>query len=427
MRNLGIVIVMLSAVFYFYNSATTDTSDLSFYSMYIIWAGGVYSIMHMVGARAFTQRHTKVRQELASILDIPPILHRNFFISMVLITGFVIGISLGVFYFMQGITPNLYRQMGLAVLLISIWGNLPVWLMRTFYFYETDRPQVPFYTYLYIPVWWTLVVLAQTVHWTGFFVVYTLPFVMMLGHRVLLNRQYMKFLHDVNISACLELLETKQPLGTYLFPQSQLYIQAVINYHLGQFDEAKTCAYQILEAKIGINMKLMLYQQAINLLGLIAMEVGAYATARSYLETSLRLSAHEAIIYDSLGEVYLREGEFPDYALKFFDTAISEATDSKEAWRKVSIPLHLAGRAWALAMLGRSSDVDSTIATIEADFKQNTLALVEFQYRLGCARLAQSKTDLAFEHFKQVDDLDKQSIIGQHAREMLVQLEDTSQ
>ena len=396
----------------------------------VYWLANVFgtffiALMVLWGMREFAQTHAKVRETLAAVMPIAPAQHRNFY----LVTAGVSGVScLAVsglswqFHRVDNFGLNIFGQI---YIIIAVGVTMAVFLARNLYFKERRRITKPMPSYLLI--WLPLggMTLANHLIWGG-------ELIILFGGVGLLqlfyqrfNQNFHKFVRAGDYASGLDYLQKHRLPFAYLQPHLKPYNEAYCYYHLGDFDAVKMRAFQILEAKEAINLALANYQQTLNLLGLAVLEAGAYAMARQYFEASLRLSADQSNIYDSLGKVYLRQGEYPDFAIKFFDTAISEAHDSKNKQLRAFLPLHLAGRAWALALLGRSTDVDSTIDTIEmGNLADNAPIFAEYHYRLGQARLAQGKNELAFEHFQQASTLDAQGITGRNARDLLIHIEE---
>lgn len=378
------------------------------------------SLSVVLGMREFAETHAKVRNVLVDLMPIESAEHRHF--------GFILAIviisSFGVTSLIILLTNNLIQDTFYARIQISVIWFVAVstifLVSRNFYFKERSRLNRPT-SYLLFGIF--LVLLVLVVEYASSFIIFS-PFILVGLHwrfAKRFNRKFDRYYHQGLYTQALQYLHRGFSPPNLLYLRSRDYSKLALNYLLGNFDTLKVDAEEILQAKKRINIPLTTYQQTINFLGLSALQNGDYLMAQQYLEAALKLAAPPSNLYGSLAEIYLAQGDYPDYALKLFDSAISEASNSKHFLE--TPPLNLAGRAWALAMLGRSVEVDSTIATLEVDFSHNIPLFSEYYYRLGHARLAQGKTDLAIEHFQFVVDVDQEGIFGKNAREMLAQIE----
>ncbi|MCI0714074.1 MAG: hypothetical protein L0154_28215 [Chloroflexi bacterium] len=407
----GLALFGLVGIEYFWLSFVCGSAGIAVFSMVILW-----------GMHDYARDHDKMREALSGILSIDPAPRRNLVLTFLLmvIAGCTVLFLLSLpFYSLHSNTrQNMWLYIASTALVI------PILLItaRNFYFLERERITKPFRSHILLWLAIGSVYVAEQVLSGGGLLVILLiiGYVALMQRRV--NQKLRMYGQKNEFTNYLEFVEGDPMPFRYFQPTFKSYNKIYAHLQLGDFEAAKEGAIDILQSKSAINIGLERYQQTINVLGL-AISGEHNLTAQKLLEAALSMGSPPSNIYDSLGDLYLSQKYAPDAAINLFDSALAQVPNTKNRDAKGFIPLHNVGKAWALALLGRSVEADALIDSIKVDYDDNIPLFAEYHYRLGQARLAQNKTDQAVEHFSLASTADSVGIHGNNAREMLAQIQ----
>lgn len=166
----------------------------------------------------------------------------------------------------------------------------------------------------------------------------------------------------------------------------------------------------------------------LNALGYALMGQGKNEEVRKVFEGALALEPNEGSFYDSLADAYLSQGIETDKALDLLDQALTRHQSSwfKRWSRQRSISTTWAGRAWALARLGRRAEAGEALdkAFALAPRKRNA-DFVEILYRAGHALALLGETRKAAEHFAEAQRLEPHGHYGRLCAEAASRLRGT--
>ncbi|MGA2435223.1 MAG: tetratricopeptide repeat protein, partial [Bryobacteraceae bacterium] len=120
-----------------------------------------------------------------------------------------------------------------------------------------------------------------------------------------------------------------------------------------------------------------------------------------------------------LATLLLKQGTEPQRALDLLDEAMRIAKGPAAA--KV-MPMRLADRAWALALLGRRQEAEATIEqALRALHGSPRLFVASTHLSIGMALVAMERTQKAIEHFRAARDADPQGKCGARALNQIKQ------
>jgi len=157
------------------------------------------------------------------------------------------------------------------------------------------------------------------------------------------------------------------------------------------------------------------YAFALEYLGDAQMEQGRYNEATRSYEAALHAFSWVRRPYRGMAEMLLRQGKNPEQALEYVELILDSAG---LAWQERQLndsakDDYWGLKAWALARLGRSSEVETAIENaLKATNKTSHPDLATTHYRAGMAMQALGNQSSANEHFKQALELDPQGRRG---------------
>ncbi len=161
------------------------------------------------------------------------------------------------------------------------------------------------------------------------------------------------------------------------------------------------------------------YGFALEYLGEALMEQGRYDEAMRSYEAALHAFPWLHRPYRGMAELLLRQGKNPDKALEYIEKIIDFTGLSWPQRKSNGRPQddHWALKAWALARLGRSSEVAPAIEeALKATDKRCLPDLAATHYRAGMAMQSLGNMSEAKEHFERAVELDPQGRRGTLAK-----------
>jgi len=144
-------------------------------------------------------------------------------------------------------------------------------------------------------------------------------------------------------------------------------------------------------------------------LGYVLLGEKRYQEARQVYEEAIRLRPKGAVAYSSLAEIYLQQGLEPEKALQLLDRGIALKQSAAE---QRTVDAHIFGylfsnRAWALFLLGRSSEASEALEQARAfTAVRMKPAAAGVHYHVARALMAGGMTAEAAEHLRQVKQID---------------------
>ncbi len=148
---------------------------------------------------------------------------------------------------------------------------------------------------------------------------------------------------------------------------------------------------------------------ALEYLGAALMEQGRYAEATKSCEAAIHAFAWRRRPYRGMAEILLRQGKNPKQALEYVEKVIDFAGLSLGERKRNGQPQddYWGLKAWALALLGRSSEVAPAIENaLKATNKTCLPDLASTHYHAGMAMQALGLQSSANEHFTRAMEFD---------------------
>jgi hypothetical protein len=199
-----------------------------------------------------------------------------------------------------------------------------------------------------------------------------------------------------------------------------LFIEGTVQFLAGHLSLAEALLCQSLAE--GQRRGEFTNSVALENLGCVLLEQGRYDEALQKFEDSLKVDPKRGGPYNSLGEIYLRQGIEPQRALELIDQALRY---KRATWRSRTFDRHMFGeiwgnRAWALALLNRERESNEAIQRgfQETDRKFKP-ALAGLHWRTGQARRLLGDTPGAIDHFQQATRSDPIGLYGHLAAQAL--------
>jgi tetratricopeptide (TPR) repeat protein len=161
------------------------------------------------------------------------------------------------------------------------------------------------------------------------------------------------------------------------------------------------------------------YGRALEYLGDALMEQRRYDEARRSYEAALQAFPWLRRPYRGLAEMLLRQGTNPQTALEFVEKIIDFEGLSRSQRMRNGHPQddYWALKAWALARLGRSSEVTAAIESALRETNKSCLPdLATTHYRAGMAMQSLGDQSSAQDHFERAMELDPQGRRGTLAK-----------
>lgn len=163
----------------------------------------------------------------------------------------------------------------------------------------------------------------------------------------------------------------------------------------------------------------------LNTLGYALMGQGRYEEAVAIFEGALTAHSGKGTAHDSLAEAYLFQGIETEWALELLDQAL---TQKQSSWlnRRLSrrtIGEMWAGRAWALARLGRRSEANEALErALEIAPRKGRADFASILYRAGHALALLEETQKAAETFAEAQRIDPEGHYGHLCAEAAAEL-----
>ncbi len=154
---------------------------------------------------------------------------------------------------------------------------------------------------------------------------------------------------------------------------------------------------------------------ALNIMGYALLGQDRYDEGVEAFKGSIAIKPSQGTAYDSLAEAYLSRGIETERALELLDRALSSHQSSWISRRlsQSSIRDTQAGRAWALAELGRRDEAAEALEkAFVGDARKNVTHFASILYRAGQAMIRLGEMKKAFEYFEEGDRLDPKGHFG---------------
>jgi tetratricopeptide (TPR) repeat protein len=191
-----------------------------------------------------------------------------------------------------------------------------------------------------------------------------------------------------------------------------LFTEGIIHTVGDRAEQAEDCLRRALIA--GAWSSAVFRCKVLGVLGLLLVKNNRHEEAQRCFDAIIDLGDPGAHAREGLAQILLCQGKEPEKALGLLEEAI------RIGGPRISSADRQADRAWALALLGRSTEMDEAIAAaLDGLAKLPKLFIAGAHWRLGRALTAAERRPEALVHFRAAVDTDPNGSYGRLAQQEL--------